>query len=131
MDGEYLRKLKNTLLVILKERNHPNEIALLGLGVRWEPESVENSNFYDDDSLWRLNVFLPAAAYARIDHDSFSSAERTILSTLNEIGGSYRDRFISLSFCPELVDQLSFDQRQLMDWLSESLDNKNVLEVIS
>jgi hypothetical protein len=130
MDDEYLRKIKNTLLVILKARNHPDEIGLLGLGVRWEPESVENSNYYEDDSLWCLRVFLPAEAYAKIDRESFSSAEDTILSTLNEISGSQGDRFISLSFSPELVDKLSFDQQQLMEWLDESLNNKTVPEVI-
>jgi hypothetical protein len=130
MNDEYLRKIKNTLLVILKARNHPDEVGLLGLGIRWEPESVENSNYYEDDSLWRMRVFLPAEAYAIIDRESFSKAEDTILSTLNEISAAQGDRFTSLNFCPELVDKLSFDQQQLMEWIDESLNNKSVADVI-
>lgn len=41
VEEEELDKIKKTLLVILKTRNQPSEIALLGLVNRWQPDEVE------------------------------------------------------------------------------------------
>jgi len=48
------------------------------------------------------------------------SPKEIIKSALNEITAPQRDAFVSVSFCPELVDELSFTQEQLIDWLAES-----------
>ena len=119
MDVEELDKIKKTLLVILKERNQRSEIALLGL-VRWQPEEVESNDSYEEDRLWNLKLFLPAEAYARSTGSFFSEASQVIRSTLNEVVRAQRDRFVYVEFFPELVDQLSFTQDQLMEWLEEA-----------
>ena len=120
MELEGLSKIKNTLLVILRERNQPSEIALLGLVNRWEPEEVESNDSYERDRLWDLKLFLPAQAYARSSNGLFSEASKVIRSTLNEVVSAQRDRFISVDFFPELVDKLSFSQDELMEWLDEA-----------
>jgi hypothetical protein len=122
MNEQTLQRIENTLVVILKARHHPNEVGLLVLAVRWEPRPIENNNYYDENSLWELNIFLPAEAYARMNRSNFSDSEEIIKSTLNEITRAQCDFFTSVSFCPELVDELSFSQEQLIQWLAESLD---------
>ena len=79
----------------------------------------------DENSLWELNIFLPAEAYARMDRNNFAQSEEIIKSALNEITAPQRDAFVSVSFCPELVDELSFTQEQLIDWLAESYGEQN------
>jgi hypothetical protein len=121
MNEEYLQRIKKTLLVILKAREFPNEVALLGLASRWEPQPVDNNNHYDNNNLWELNIYLPAEAYARMDQERFSESAEIIKSALNEIAGPRLDAFVSLCFCPELVDELTFTQEQLIEWLAEKL----------
>lgn len=125
MDEDYLQKIKKTLVVFLKERKRPHEMMLLGLVVRWEPLPVENTNSYDFTDLWHLNLFLPAETYATTARATFAEAEETIRATLNEITRSRGDNFISVNFEPELVDELTFDQEQLMEWLSETIEHQN------
>ncbi len=117
MDEGYLKQVKNTLLTILKARESPEEISFLGLAVRWEPRAVENENYHDDRSLWELNLYLPAEAYARMDADRLSKSADIIKVTLNEITRPEQNHFVSVSFYPELVDELTFSQEELIEWL--------------
>lgn len=121
MNDEYLKLVKNTVLVILKEREFPEEIGFLGLVVDWEPLSVENDNYYDERSLWELNLYLPAQAYAKMDADRLSKSADIIKATLNEITRPQRDHFVSVSFYPALVEELTFTQEELIEWLKEVL----------
>lgn len=120
MDAEDLQKIKCTLLVILKERKQPREIALLAMVNRWEPEPVESNDSYEQNQLWELRLYLPAEAYARFDSEFFSETGKVVRSTLNEVVRSRKDRFVSLEFFPELVDQLTFTQDELVKWLEEN-----------
>lgn len=126
MDEGYLQRVRKTLLAILKARDLPTEIAFLGLAVRWEPRSVENNNYYDDNSLWDLNIYVPAEAYALMDDFRLSESAKIIKCTLNEITRPYLDQFVSVSFYPELVDELTFTQEQLIQWLAERLPSHNL-----
>lgn len=78
MDEQNLQQIKNTAVKILIARECPDEVGLLMASVRWESRDVETNNFYDDKSLWALNIFLPAEHYARMDRDDLAnSAEIT------------------------------------------------------
>lgn len=121
MNEEYLKLVKNTVLVILKEREFPEEIGFLGLVVDWEPLSIENDNYYDERSLWELNLYLPAHTYAKMNADRLSKSADIIKATLNEITRPQRDHFVSVSFHPALVEELTFTQEELIEWLKEAL----------
>lgn len=126
MNQEYIEQIKNTLVIMLKARNRPDELGLLTVAVRWEPRAINNDNYYDDTDLWELGIFLPAEIYARVDRDSFSAPEDTIKSTLNEITAAHRDAFVSVRFYPELVSELSLTQEQLMEWLGQRFGSDDI-----
>lgn len=121
MDTDALGKIKKTLLVILRARNCPAEIALLALvDQRWETEEVENNDSYDYRRFWELKLFLPAETYAISTPNALSQASDLIMSTLNEVVRANSDKFVRVDFFPELVNELSFTQAQLIDWLAEA-----------
>jgi hypothetical protein len=124
MNEELLRKVKNTLVVMLREREAAEELLLLGSVVRWGLEPVSNTDMYDDDELLEARLFLPAQAFARLDSTDRNSAAQLIMTTLNEVTSSLGQRFVSLSFYPELVEELSFTQQELLEWLKRTLDRR-------
>lgn len=74
--------------------------------------SPGNDNYHDDRSLWELNLYLPAEAYARMNPDRLSKTADIIKATLNEITRPQQDHFVSVSFYPDLVDELTFSQKE-------------------
>jgi hypothetical protein len=119
MDEALLCKIKNTLLVILKTREEPAAVVVLGVTSRWEIVPI-SSDYRDDDESWGARLFLQAEAYARLRFDDRTRIEGIIGETLNEITRSLGNHFSWVQIGPQLVDELSETQTDLVQWVREA-----------
>jgi hypothetical protein len=86
MDDATLQKVKNTLVVILKERDEARALAVLGVACRWAVEDADDESYRDDGTDYvTANVLLPAEAFGRVPERARSTFEKVVRKTLNEV----------------------------------------------